>query len=107
MPPPSWGSPRSAMETADESLEPTEDRRTRPGMGASDDDRDGKFMPPGGRLSRVVYVRRIWGLIRGRGRGRGRDTGEGLVEVVKVVEVGDGISAVAARLTWACQAERR
>lgn len=57
------------METADESLELMEGCRTRPGVGASDDDRDGKFMPPGGRLSRVVYEHRIWGSIRGRGRG--------------------------------------
>lgn len=54
------------MDTADDSRELTDGRRElaegrRPACGSTvrDVDRDGKFMAPSGRLSVVVYVRRI------------------------------------------------
>ena len=59
MPPPSWVSPRSAMDTADDRRELTDGRRTSCGTAERDADRDVKFMAPCGRRSGAVYVRSI------------------------------------------------
>lgn len=63
------------MDTADDSRELTDGRRElaegrRPACGSTvrDVDRDGKFMTPSGRLSVVVYVRRI-GVLNRAGMG--------------------------------------
>lgn len=56
MPPPSWLSPRSALDTAKESRELTDGRRTGGTMVESDVDRDWEFMAPLGRRCPVFYL---------------------------------------------------
>ena len=60
MPPPSWVSPRSAMDTADDSRELTDGRRTNCGPAERDEDRDWKFMAPRASRLGIVYRRGIW-----------------------------------------------
>jgi hypothetical protein len=73
IPPPSWFSPRSAMDTADESREPTEGRRMACGVESveSEVDRDWKFMAPRGRPLDLLfpYIRATFAHQKKGGRG--------------------------------------